>query len=107
MILVRELEKFAREHLDDRGYQEISTPMLIHKRLWEESGHWEHYSEHMFKVEVEEELFTLKPMNCPPSTFVYRRALRSYRDLPLRFSEMGRVHRNERSGALPGLVRVR
>ncbi|OGK83411.1 MAG: threonine--tRNA ligase [Candidatus Rokubacteria bacterium GWC2_70_16] len=107
MILVRELEKFAREHLDDRGYQEISTPMLIHKRLWEESGHWEHYSEHMFKVEVEEELFTLKPMNCPPSTFVYRRALRSYRDLPLRFSEMGRCHRNERSGTLTGLVRVR
>ena len=107
MILVRELEKFAREHLDARGYQEISTPLLIHKRLWEESGHWEHYSEHMFKVEVEEELFTLKPMNCPPSTFVYRRALRSYRDLPLRFSEMGRCHRNERSGTLTGLVRVR
>ena len=107
MILVRELEKFAREHLDARGYQEISTPLLIHKRLWEESGHWEHYSEHMFKVEVEEETFTLKPMNCPPSTFVYRRALRSYRDLPLRFSEMGRCHRNERSGTLTGLVRVR
>jgi len=107
MILVRELEKFAREHLDARGYQEISTPLLIHKRLWEESGHWEHYSEHMFKVEVEEEIFTLKPMNCPPSTFVYRRALRSYRDLPLRFSEMGRCHRNERSGTLTGLVRVR
>ncbi|MEK8036765.1 MAG: threonine--tRNA ligase [candidate division NC10 bacterium] len=107
MILVRELEKFAREHLDARGYQEISTPLLIHKRLWEESGHWEHFSEHMFKVEVEEEIFTLKPMNCPPSTFVYRRALRSYRDLPLRFSEMGRCHRNERSGTLTGLVRVR
>ena len=107
MILVRELEKFAREHLDARGYQEISTPLLIHKRLWEESGHWEHYSEHMFKVEVEEEIFTLKPMNCPPSTFVYRRALRSYRDLPLRFSEMGRCHRNERSGTLTGLVRGR
>src|SRR5207245_9808660 len=59
------------------------------------------------KVEVEEELFTLKPMNCPPSTYVYRRSLRSYRDLPLRFSEMGRCHRNERSGTLTGLVRVR
>src|SRR3989441_2427177 len=107
MVLIRELEKFAREALDANGYQEIATPLLIHKRLWEQSGHWEHYQENMFKVEVEEELFTLKPMNCPPSTYVYRRSLRSYRDLPLRFSEMGRCHRNERSGTLTGLVRVR
>jgi threonyl-tRNA synthetase len=107
MLLVRELEKFAREHLDARGYLEISTPMLVNKRLWEQSGHWEHYADNMFKVEVEEDLFSLKPMNCPPSTFVYRRHLRSYRDLPLRYSEMGRCHRNERSGTLTGLVRVR
>jgi len=107
MVLIRELEKFAREALDANGYQEIATPLLIHKRLWEQSGHWEHYQDNMFKVEVEEELFTLKPMNCPPSTYVYRRSLRSYRDLPLRFSEMGRCHRNERSGTLTGLVRVR
>jgi len=105
MVLIRELEKFAREALDANGYQEIATPLLIHKRLWEQSGHWEHYQDNMFKVE--EELFTLKPMNCPPSTYVYRRSLRSYRDLPLRFSEMGRCHRNERSGTLTGLVRVR
>jgi threonyl-tRNA synthetase len=107
MTLVRELEKFAREQLDARGYQEISTPMLVNKRLWEQSGHWEHFQDNMFKVEVEEEIFSLKPMNCPPSTFVYRRSLRSYRDLPLRYSEMGRCHRNERSGTLTGLVRVR
>jgi len=107
MILVRELERFAREHLDARGYQEISTPLLVNKKLWEQSGHWEHYSENMFKVEVENELFSLKPMNCPESTYVYRRALRSYRDLPMRLSEMGRCHRNERSGTLTGLVRVR
>ncbi|MEK7700985.1 MAG: threonine--tRNA ligase [candidate division NC10 bacterium] len=107
MILVRELEKFAREHLDARGYDEISTPMLVNKKLWEQSGHWEHYSANMFKVEVEDELYSLKPMNCPESTFVYRRALRSYRDLPMRLSEMGRCHRNERSGTLTGLVRVR
>jgi threonyl-tRNA synthetase len=107
MILVRELEKFAREHLDAQGYQEISTPMLVNKRLWEQSGHWELYNENMFKVEVEEELFALKPMNCPEATFVYRRGLRSYRDLPLRYSEMGRCQRNERSGALTGLIRVR
>jgi len=107
MILVRELEKFAREHLDARGYQEISTPMLVNKRLWEQSGHWEYYQDNMFKFEVEGEIFSLKPMNCPESTYVYRRSLRSYRDLPLRFSEMGRDHRNERSGTLTGLVRVR
>jgi threonyl-tRNA synthetase len=107
MVLVRELERFARESLDVHGYQEISTPILIHQRLWEQSGHWEHYRDNMFKVEVEDELYTLKPMNCPPSTFVYRRTLRSYRDLPLRFSELGRCHRNERSGTLTGLVRVR
>src|SRR5262245_66265347 len=81
--------------------------MLVNKRLWEESGHWEHYQDNMFKVEVEGEIFSLKPMNCPESTYVYRRTLRSYRDLPLRLSEMGRDHRNERSGTLTGLVRVR
>jgi len=107
MILVRELEKFAREHLDARGYDEISTPLLVNKRLWEQSGHWEHYQGNMFTVEVEDEIYSLKPMNCPESTFVYRRALRSYRDLPMRLSEMGRCHRNERSGTLTGLVRVR
>jgi threonyl-tRNA synthetase len=107
MVLVRELEKFARESLDARGYQEISTPMLVNKKLWEQSGHWALYSENMFKVEVEEETFSLKPMNCPESSYVYKRALRSYRDLPLRYSEMGRCLRNERSGTLTGLVRVR
>ena len=107
MILVRELEKFARERLDAQGYQEISTPMLVSKRLWQESGHWDHYQENMFIVDVEGEQFSLKPMNCPEASYVYRRTLRSYRDLPLRFSEMGRDHRNERSGTLTGLVRVR
>jgi threonyl-tRNA synthetase len=107
MILVRELEKFAREHLDARGYQEISTPLLVNKKLWEQSGHWELYSENMFKLEIEDETFSLKPMNCPESTYVYRRTVRSYRDLPIRYSEMGRCHRNERSGTLSGLVRVR
>jgi threonyl-tRNA synthetase len=106
-LVVRELERFVRETLDARGYQEISTPILVNKRLWEQSGHWEHFGENMFKVEVEQELFGLKPMNCPESTIVYRRALRSYRDLPLRFADMGRLHRNERSGTLTGLFRVR
>jgi threonyl-tRNA synthetase len=107
MILVRELEKVARENLDARGYQEISTPMLVNKRLWEQSGHWELYRDNMFKLEVDGEIFSLKPMNCPEASYVYQRTVRSYRDLPLRFSEMGRDHRNERSGTLTGLVRVR
>src|SRR5712691_7724350 len=106
-LMVRELERFVRETLDARGYQEISTPILVNKRLWEQSGHWEHYRENMFLVESEEQVFGLKPMNCPESTLVYRHALRSYRDLPLRFSDMGRLHRNERSGTLSGLLRVR
>jgi threonyl-tRNA synthetase len=105
--VMRELERFVREALDARGYQEISTPILVNKRLWEQSGHWEHYSENMFKVEVEEQLYSLKPMNCPEATLVYRHARRSYRDLPLRFADMGRLHRNERSGTLTGLFRVR
>jgi threonyl-tRNA synthetase len=105
--IVRELERFVREVLDARGYQEISTPILVNKRLWEQSGHWEHFRQNMFLVEAEEEVFGLKPMNCPESTLVYRHALRSYRDLPLRFSDMGRLHRNERSGTLSGLFRVR
>jgi threonyl-tRNA synthetase len=105
--LVRELERFVREVLDARGYQEISTPILVNKKLWEQSGHWEHFRENMFLVESEEQIFGLKPMNCPESTLVYRHALRSYRDLPLRFADMGRLHRNERSGTLTGLFRVR
>jgi threonyl-tRNA synthetase len=107
MIVFRELERYSREMQDARGYTEISTPILVNKRLWEQSGHWEHYAENMFKVEVEEQIFSLKPMNCPESTYVYRASLRSYRDLPLRLAEMGRLHRNERSGTLTGLFRVR
>ena len=105
--IVRELERFVRENLDLAGYQEISTPILVNKKLWEQSGHWAYYQDNMFLVESEEQIFGLKPMNCPESTLVYRHALRSYRDLPLRFSDMGRLHRNERSGTLTGLFRVR
>jgi threonyl-tRNA synthetase len=107
MVIVRELEKMARESLDMRGYQEIATPLIVNKKLWEQSGHWDHYQDNMFKLDVEGEVFSLKPMNCPESSYVYKRALRSYRDLPIRYSEMGRCHRNERSGTLSGLVRVR
>ncbi|HUI31257.1 MAG TPA: threonine--tRNA ligase [Candidatus Acidoferrales bacterium] len=107
MIIFRELEKFIREELDKRNYLEISTPMLVKKDLWEQSGHWGHYKQNMFILDVEEDTYSLKPMNCPESSYVYRFKTRSYRDLPLRYSEIGRLHRNEISGALGGMFRVR
>ncbi len=103
----RTLETAMRELQDRRGYEEVSTPILVSEKLWRQSGHWDHYAENMFIVESEKQLFSLKPMNCPESTFIYKSHLRSYRDLPLRFSEFGRLHRNERSGSLSGLTRVR
>ncbi len=107
MIIFRELEKLVREELDKRGYQEISTPIMVKKDLWEQSGHWTHYKENMFLIGADDTTYSLKPMNCPESTYVYRHKLRSYKDLPLRFSELGRLHRNELSGALGGMFRVR
>jgi len=103
----RTLETAMRELQDRRGYEEVSTPILVSERLWRQSGHWDHYAENMFIVDSEGQQFSLKPMNCPESTFIYRSHLRSYRDLPLRLSEYGRLHRNERSGTLSGLTRVR
>ena len=106
-LVWRTLEGAMREAQARRGYQEVSTPILVHKKLWEQSGHWGHYDDNMFRVEVEDQTFSLKPMNCPESTFIYRSRVRSYRDLPIRYSEYGRLHRNERSGTLSGLTRVR
>jgi len=107
MIIFRELEDFLRGELKKRGYLEISTPILVKKDLWEQSGHWSHYRENMFYFEQDNTLYSLKPMNCPESTYVYREKTRSYRDLPLRYAEFGRLHRNEVSGALGGMFRVR
>ncbi|MEO7664258.1 MAG: threonine--tRNA ligase [Candidatus Limnocylindrales bacterium] len=103
----RTLESAMRELQLRRGYQEISTPIVVSERLWRQSGHWDHYAENMFIVEAEGQKFSLKPMNCPESTIIYRSRLRSYRDLPIRYSEFGRLHRNELSGTLSGLTRVR
>jgi threonyl-tRNA synthetase len=103
----RTLETAMRALQERRGYEEISTPILVSERLWRQSGHWDHYADSMFIVEAEGQKFSLKPMNCPESTLVYRSHLRSYRDLPLRYNEYGRLHRNERSGTLSGLTRVR
>ena len=105
--LWRTLETAMRELQERRGYQEISTPIVVSERLWQQSGHWDLYRDNMFLIESEGQTFSLKPMNCPESTFIYRSHLRSYRDLPLRFNEYGRLHRNERSGTLSGLTRVR
>jgi len=106
-LLWRLLEGTMRELQARRGYQEVSTPIVVSERVWRQSGHWDLYKENMFLVESENQTFSLKPMNCPESTFIYRSKRRSYRDLPLRFSEFGRLHRNERSGSLSGLTRVR
>jgi threonyl-tRNA synthetase len=105
--LYQTLRGAMRELQARRGYQEIYTPPLVHQKLWERSGHWEHYRDNMFLVEAEEQTFSLKPMNCPESSFIYRSRTRSYRDLPLRLSEYGILHRNELSGVLSGLTRVR
>jgi threonyl-tRNA synthetase len=105
--LWRTLEGAMRDLQERRGYQEISTPIIVHEKLWRQSGHWDLYRDSMFLIESEGQTFSLKPMNCPESTFIYRSRVRSYRDLPLRLSEYGRLHRNERSGTLSGLTRVR
>ncbi|MFN7088652.1 MAG: threonine--tRNA ligase, partial [Candidatus Paceibacteria bacterium] len=107
MIIFKELEKFWREIHDSAGYQEISTPIMVKEEIFQKSGHIEHYRENMFLVKVGDENYYLKPMNCPESTLVYAKKIRSYRDLPLRFSEIGRLHRNELAGTLGGMLRVR
>jgi threonyl-tRNA synthetase len=106
-MIWRTLEGAMRELQLRRGYQEVSTPIIVDKKLWQQSGHWDLYDVNMFKLTSEDHDFALKPMNCPESTFIYRSKVRSYRDLPLRLNEYGRLHRNERSGTLSGLTRVR
>jgi threonyl-tRNA synthetase len=107
MRIIRTLEAVLLAELERRGYLEISTPSLVKKDLWEESGHWSFFREHMFRSEVEEQEYAFKPMNCPEATIVFRSQLRSYRDLPMRLAENSRLLRNERSGTLNGLLRVR
>ena len=105
--LYQTLRRAMTELQDRRGYDEIYTPPLVHRKLWERSGHWEHYRDNMYLVEVDDEVYSLKPMNCPESSYVYRSRVRSYRDLPLRLSEYGVLHRSEKSGVFSGLTRVR
>ena len=106
--LYRVLERYMRARLDDGGYQEVKTPQLIDRVLWERTGHWDKFREHMFTAETEDErTFALKPMNCPGHVQIYRAGITSYRELPLRMAEFGSCHRYEPSGALHGLMRVR
>ena len=107
LALWQTLRGAMRELQERRGYEEIYTPPLVHQKLWQQSGHWALYRDNMYLVDVEGQCFSLKPMNCPESSFIYRSRLRSYRDLPLRLSEYGVLHRNELSGVLSGLTRVR
>ena len=105
--LLELMEAEVREQLRKRGYEEIKTPEVLDEELWHRSGHWEHYKENMFFVESEDRRFALKPMNCPGACVVFGARRHSYRDLPLRLAEFGKVFRNEREGVLHGLLRVR
>ena len=107
MALRNELENFWREVHHDFEYDERRTPIILNKHLWETSGHWDHYRENMYTTIIDDEEYAIKPMNCPGGILVYQNEMHSYRDLPLRYAELGLVHRHELSGALHGLFRVR
>ena len=107
MVVRNELENYWREVHSKAGYQEIKTPIILNEELWHRSGHWDHYKENMYFTTIDDGAYAIKPMNCPGSLLAYKTALHSYKELPLRFGELGLVHRHELSGALHGLMRVR
>ena len=107
MILRNLLEDYWRKIHREHGYEEIKTPMMLNRGLWERSGHWDHYRENMYTTKIDDTDFAIKPMNCPGGMLVYKRRAWSYRDLPCRCGELGLVHRHEKSGTLHGLMRVR
>ena len=107
MVLRNTLEDYWRKIHREHGYEEIKTPMMLNRALWERSGHWDHYRDNMYTTKIDDTDFAIKPMNCPGGMLVYKRRLWSYRDLPMRCGELGLVHRHELSGALHGLMRVR
>ncbi len=106
-VVWQQIEQYMRQVLDQAGYREVKTPLMMDRVLWEKSGHWENYRENMFTTESEKRDYAVKPMNCPGHVQIFNAALHSYRDLPLRLAEFGSCHRNEPSGALHGLMRVR
>lgn len=107
MIIRTELEDFARGLQRERDYDEVRSPLMMNNRLWEQSGHYDHYKDNMYFTQVDDAKFALKPMNCPGHMLVYKNSLHSYRELPIRIAEFGQVHRHEFSGALNGMMRVR
>ncbi|MFH1210787.1 MAG: threonine--tRNA ligase [archaeon] len=107
MIIRNELINFWRQEHKKEGYIEISTPMILSRRLWEKSGHWDHYKDNMYFTKIDNQDYAVKPMNCPGSILIYNTGLHSYREFPLRMAELGLVHRHELSGVLNGLFRVR
>ncbi|MBD8497348.1 threonine--tRNA ligase [Paenibacillus arenosi] len=107
MTIRTELENFARDVQNKLGYDEVRTPLMMNNRIWEQSGHWDHYQDNMYFTQVDETKFALKPMNCPGHMLIYKNSQHSYRELPIRLSEFGQVHRHEFSGALNGMMRVR
>ncbi|WP_151734018.1 threonine--tRNA ligase [Paenibacillus tengchongensis] len=107
MLIRNELEQFARGLQQERDYSEVRTPLMMNNRLWEGSGHYDHYKDNMYFTDVDDAKFALKPMNCPGHMLVYKNSLHSYRELPIRIAEFGQVHRHEFSGALNGMMRVR
>lgn len=107
MIIWNEMIKYWREEHDKGEYQEIKTPLILNKKLWEQSGHWDHYKENMYFTKIDEADYAVKPMNCPGGILVYKENLHSYREFPIKMAEIGLVHRHELSGVLNGLLRVR
>lgn len=107
MIIRNELEKFWKEEHYKRGYEEIRTPLILNEQLWRTSGHWDHYKENMYFTQIDDEDYAIKPMNCPGSILAFKRKMWSYKELPVRYAELGQCHRHELSGALHGLMRVR
>ncbi len=107
MVVWNALIDYWRKVHKAHGYLEVRTPLILNKRLWEQSGHWDHYRENMYFTKIDDEDFAIKPMNCPGGILIFKTGIKSYKDLPLRMAELGLVHRHERSGVLHGLMRVR
>jgi len=107
MVLINQVTLYMQETLDKYGYKEIRTPLILNETLWHQSGHWDNYQKNMYFTEIDEQAYAVKPMNCPGGLLVYKNSPHSYRDFPLKLSEMGLVHRHEKSGVLHGLFRVR
>jgi threonyl-tRNA synthetase len=103
----QEVEQYMRRVYRDNGYQEVKGPQILDKALWEKTGHWDKYRDNMFTTESEKRDYALKPMNCPGHILIFKQGIKSYRDLPLRYGEFGQCHRNEPTGGLHGIMRVR